>query len=229
MSPADWVVAGVRPFRDNRVTSLVPQGFAAYARVFHPALDAAGAPVSWRAVAEANGRQAHAGMEWVGITGSWVYVNSRSQPGLWDYSPDEGSMPAPLAAALGDVLRQHTGSLRWWYAVWEGFPHCPWQQAAVPRVPMAARPMVLGAGGPDDAVLSFAPAPWHQSASLWWPDDRVWCVATDVDLMTTYVGGSRDVVDDVLADARLEAFEVSPEQTLAWTTDTLNPPPAGRP
>ena len=28
------------------------------------------------------------------------------------------------------------------------------------------------------------------SPSIWWPEDRAWCVATDIDLFDTYVGGS---------------------------------------
>lgn len=49
-----------------------------------------------------------------------------------------------------------------------------------------------------------------QSPQLLWPQDRSWCVATEVDYDSTLVGGSRRLVERVLADARLEAFEVDP-------------------
>jgi len=48
VSSADWIVAHVRNF-EHDVGSLLPVGFAAYARVFHPAmrrLDGAWAEVS---------------------------------------------------------------------------------------------------------------------------------------------------------------------------------------
>jgi hypothetical protein len=78
VSAADWVVAAVRDF-DHTVGSLVPPMFEAYARVFHPATRSVGlgaqagqdVEVSWAQVAAANDRRAHAGMEWVAITGSW--------------------------------------------------------------------------------------------------------------------------------------------------------------
>jgi len=41
------------------------------------------------------------------------------------------------------------------------------------------------------------------------PADRAWCVATEIDFAWTYVGGSRELIDAILADARLEAVETS--------------------
>jgi hypothetical protein len=51
-------------------------------------------------------------------------------------------------------------------------------------------------------------------------------VATDVDLMSTYVGGSRACVDAIVSSAELEAFEVSRDQSLRWDSDAVNPTPA---
>lgn len=50
-----------------------------------------------------------------------------------------------------------------------------------------------------------------EGASLWWPSDRSWCVATEVDLAWTYVGGGEALVGAVLADACLEAFPATPD------------------
>ncbi|ALO98190.1 hypothetical protein SHL15_7177 [Streptomyces hygroscopicus subsp. limoneus] len=44
---------------------------------------------------------------------------------------------------------------------------------------------------------------------LWWPQDRAWIVGGDVDLVSTYVGGSPELVADLLAAADLEAHPVS--------------------
>src|SRR4030081_3877277 len=92
--PADWVVAGVRNFQHD-VGSLLPQGFPAYARVFHPAQRLVGdrqSEVRWVEVARANGRLAHSAMEWISITGSWRFLQDDSQPGIWDQAPREGTL-----------------------------------------------------------------------------------------------------------------------------------------
>jgi hypothetical protein len=44
------------------------------------------------------------------------------------------------------------------------------------------------------------------SPSFWWPEDRRWFVATPGHMSTTYLGGSRRLVDRLLADGRLEVF-----------------------
>ena len=64
---------------------------------------------------------------------------------------------------------------------------------------------MLSRGPVERAAANFAEEPPEQSANLWWPDDRAWFVATDVDLMTTYVGGSAACIADLLAADGLEA------------------------
>lgn len=226
LTPAAWLVAGVRPFRDNCVMSLVPAGFEAYVRVFHPARAADGARVTWAEVARANGRVAHPAMEWVAITGDWRFLHDDPQPGVWQTSPEEGSLPPREAAALAESLSACTTSTRWWYALWNGFGALPERWQLAPRIPLPARDMYLFAGDVSYVVQSFnRPGIWHQSANVWWPDDRAWCVATDIDLMTSYVGGRRDAVAALLARGDLETAEVPPDQKLAWDTDQLNPLP----
>ena len=85
--------------------------------------------------------------------------------------------------------------------------------------------MVLLSGPLHAATTSLARPPWDQRASLWWPDDRAWCVATDVDSMSTYVVGSRQCIAALLDDDELEVLPVSAEQTVTWDGDRLNPTP----
>jgi hypothetical protein len=63
---------------------------------------------------------------------------------------------------------------------------------------------------------------------LWWPDDHAWCVATDVDLMSTYVGGSADCIDRLVFDDELEAMVVPGDQSVQFDADTINPTPSGQ-
>ena len=61
---ASWVVAGLRGFAES-VLSVVPEGFEAYGRIFHPAWKGEQeAPVRWRDVAHENGGVEYSAMQW---------------------------------------------------------------------------------------------------------------------------------------------------------------------
>ncbi len=73
--------------------------------------------------------------------------------------------------------------------------------------------------------LGHSPLPdWFlpQSPSIFWPDDESWCVATEIDLFCTYVGGSRALIDELLADERLEVWEAHLDDPVAHDSDALN-------
>src|SRR5262249_28153245 len=94
--PAAWVVEGLRGFAES-VLSLVPEGFGAYARIFHPAWTyELETPVLWRDIARANGRTAHRMMQWPSITGSYSLCAGNGQPGVWEREPGAGSLPEHL-------------------------------------------------------------------------------------------------------------------------------------
>jgi len=57
---------------------------------------------------------------------------------------------------------------------------------------------------------------------LIWPENHPWVVASEGNLDSTIVAGSRTLVDDVLADDRFEAFEVHEGDDLSWDGDPLN-------
>jgi hypothetical protein len=66
-----------------------------------------------------------------------------------------------------------------------------------------------------DTFLPEAPA-------IWWPDDRSWCVGSSMDIDSTVVGGSASLIEDVLADPRLEAFPVAADDSLMEDGDRVN-------
>ena len=75
------------------------------------------------------------------------------------------------------------------------------------------------------AVADVEPfRPGWRTPNLVWPDDRSWCVATEVDLDSTVVGGSRALVDDLLAAPDLEVLEVTERDSLGWYDDAVNVP-----
>ncbi|MDQ3758162.1 MAG: hypothetical protein M3394_09980 [Actinomycetota bacterium] len=213
-SPAHWVVDGLRGFAES-VLSVVPAGFEAYGRVFHPAARAE-EDVRWSEAAAAHGTRAHPGMQWERITRD-------SGSDAWDAEPAMGSLPIETALVLADVLRRHTATPdRCWFAVWEGFGALREIVGQAPSFQIPGRRLHL-LGGPIEAVERSCCGRYYQSANLWWPDDRAWCVATEIDFRSTYLGGSARCMAEVVADPRLEATAVSPAQGVTLASDTVNP------
>ena len=79
-----------------------------------------------------------------------------------------------------------------------------------PRVELPHRNYALFAG--ELAALgSLMEAQDDHSPNLWWPEDRAWCVATEIDLAWTYVGGPVTLINDLLTNPHLETQRASPD------------------
>ena len=123
----DWLRPRLGPF-GAAVGSLVPRGFAAYARVLHPMYDADDVPVTWSAVAAATGRVVHpTAQSWRVARRPDLHAPQArplgqrvAEPGEWSGGePAEGSLGATELRTLADVLGRHTvGDLV--VAFWEG-------------------------------------------------------------------------------------------------------------
>jgi hypothetical protein len=222
LSAAGWLASALAPSDPPTVASLVPPVFAGYARVLHPAVSYEGdddVEVPWAAVAALNDRAAHPLMQWPSITGSWDFVADDDQPELWNDSPAEGHLLAPVAARLAAVLTGHTADPDdCWFGAWtddvdDAVLHFGRRAFRLVRGPIAL------------AAANFADEPAEQGPSLWFPADRAWCVVTDIDLMSTYVGGSAAAVAAVLAEDGLEAWPAEPGDLVRPDSDTINPPP----
>jgi hypothetical protein len=191
----------------------------------HPATRDDGSDVSWREVAVANGKVAHPGMHWRSIAPDEPTES-------WDLPPQSNSLPPRLTRVLSEILAEFTGTPQCcWCAVWEGYGYMVGlrSDAAIPRLPLWNRPMIVGCGALDavparpftDGVSNVI-GPSHRSPGLWWPDDRSWCVATDIEFQETYLGASRACVDRLLSDDRLEAMRVAVDQSITWDSDLIN-------
>ena len=226
VAAADWIVA--RLHGEGAVGSFVPSGYPAVARVLHPASDEDGEPARWADVAAATRRTSHALVQWHAV--STVVRGARTRPGWDGEEPDPGNLDPDSLAALVGVLAAHTTTPQeCWFCLWEGWGR---GAAAGGRVHVGGRRHLLSTG-PLAAALElgvqagpglFVP----QSPNLFWPADRAWCAVTDVDLDSTLVAGSTALVDAVLASPDLEAWPVSPEDSLAGDGDVVNvpaPPP----
>jgi hypothetical protein len=267
VAPAQWIADRLSGGWGT-VGGLVPDGFAAHARVLHPASRDDRTGVTWAEVAEVTGRRLHAGVQWHALVGS---ADPWQRDGLWPGGPpQEGSLEVGPLRALCDVLAAHTSTPgECFFGLWAGWAQLHgspararltltdttpstttstttgtttevasggWQEVpsvlapaeiAAPRLRLPGRDHLVLAG-PLDAVEDLAryDGPdvwWTQSPSLVWPADRAWCVATDVDLDSTLVGGSAAAVLAVLASPALEAFRTDPGASLQAGSDHLNP------
>ncbi len=215
-----WIIDGLQGFAAN-VGSLVPGGFAAYARVLHPAQHDTEA-VSWSAVAAANGSVLHAEAQFGKLVGERSYCGGVEQ-GVWNDPPVEGSLPPTLATTLAGVLLKHTATaVRCWFAVWDGYG-CLGDVSTLPAFDLPDRRYVLLKGQVIDGARSVCESPWIQSPNLWWPEDHAWMVATEVDLNSTYVGATSDCINDILSTSELESLPVKITDGVTWESDHLNP------
>ena len=226
-----WISSGRRRGEPGTVAAILPAVFESYARVLHPATRYAGdddIEVPWAEVAAHNGTVAHPLMQWPAITGSWDHVSLTSQPPLWDDAPSVGHLPVAVAGRLAGVLARHTATPQACVlGRWDAFGYDLPSPDVPPRLLLrGGHDVVLVRGTVADACRNLAPEPNEQSANLWWPADRAWCVVTDIDLMSSYVGGTAACIDELLRTPGLAAVPARPEDPVA--VDPVNPPPPGR-
>jgi hypothetical protein len=189
--------------------------------VLHPAYretDRGLEPVRWSAVASWTGRVAHPQMQFQRIAN----LAHREYP-AWGMLPSEGSLPAPEAEGLVTILRVFASTPeRCYFGVWEqfGVPQLN-AFAPFPRIQVPHRAYFLFQG-PIDAVPTLSFGSFHQPPNLWWPEDRSWGVATEIDLSETYVGGSAGCIARVLAHPAVEAYPTSPDARADIEGDTIN-------
>lgn len=56
----------------------------------------------------------------------------------------------------------------------------------------------------------FAERLRRRSPQWWWPEDRQWFVATEIDYPWSYVGGEASLIDALIGDTNLEAVRADP-------------------
>jgi hypothetical protein len=89
------------------------------------------------------------------------------------------------------------------------------------RVELPHREYFLYRGPVEAALATVGLGDEDQVANLWWPQDRAWFVATEIDLAWTYVGGPAGLIAALLADPRIEALPAAPDDPLAGVADWI--------
>jgi hypothetical protein len=245
---ASWIAPRLTPWNEHTVTMVAPAGFEAYARVLHPVEtpDSGDRLVRWADVAAWSGMPLRRDAQFHSIALPPAAPPAGPLP-YNSQGPQVGSLYGPDTEALAAIAAGWTATPQdCWFCVWDGFG---WGSAATvaaltetgqppeiieeprpdpvpgpvrqgPRVHLPHRDYFLYQG-PAQAVLALASldGTGGQCPNLWWPADRAWCVASEIDLQWTYVGGPSGLIDAILADHRIEALPAAPDDPVSRVED----------
>jgi hypothetical protein len=241
---ADWIRDRLHPFAQD-VGSIVPDGFDAYARIFHPAwksVDGQMIEVPWSEVAAWSGRTVHAEMQFNPIATPTTAHPTDPEP--WKQDPRPGVLSHGQVNALVGLLARNTSTPdACFFCLWDGYgylfgsvavmtfwmegepkPNAPPRAVTRPRRPKLRQSRVRL---PSRDYLLFTGSVqqgegWEDGPNLWWPSDRSWCVASEIDFPYTYVGGSRSLIEEVVAHPLLEALTATASDGITADSDKIN-------
>jgi hypothetical protein len=203
-----------------------------YARVLHPAGHREQGRVRWSRVAEWSGRELTPISLFDDVTSRkvgehWSSVGSR---------PHSGELDRALCAHLGGVLSAFTAQSRRELVLrvvrLRGFGGGQSRAIQItPRITASGRRYLLcrvpvtavgGLGIPTTSTLLVRPRPGFMrrfmpaptSPNFWWPDDRAWFLSTEVDAVSTYIGGPAELIERLPGDPAVEALPARLEDPL---------------
>lgn len=265
LDEAEWLSPRLRS--SGSVASIVPDGFPAYVRIFHPSRGPYDQLSTWAEVAARSGRTMHRLAQFHAIEQHRASVDHESRSygevinGLVN-PPNNGSLQSDLLAALCEILAEHTTTREsCFFCLWDGhgwlpdkptggdlvftasadslknttstaiqpspvLPPFPTDVENQPRIDLPFRSYFLFEG-PLGAANQFG---WRltddcfmpESPNLFWPEDRAWCVASEIDLYCTLVAGSEALAKTLIADKRLETWRVYPRDSVTYDSDEVN-------
>lgn len=231
---AEWVRSRLRSPEEHVVTSIVPTGFDAYAKVLHPAQlpDDRHELVRWSAVSRWSNVTFDARVQWHQI--ALPQETPSTQPPWRGQGPRTGSpFSGDVEALIADLARATATPDSCYFCLWTGHLGGGVQfstSGTSERLPPAPRPSKLVQfpwreyvlfEGPLTCATSFELVNhWPgEATNLWWPSDRTWCVASEIDLDYTLVGGSTELIDHVLGNERLEALPATENDSIVVQVD----------
>lgn len=218
-----WIADRLRSCGAGLVGSVIPDGFPRYARMLHPARGVPGGPswIRWKEVAAATGAPLVSDQRFISLA---LAADTGAMRRPWSSGPVTGALTPEDAEALVAVLADYTTSPDdCWFCLWDGYgwesesQSAPGASALVgavadvvplkiwigPKAVLAGRHYFLYRGAIRNSLALFPYG--EQTPNLWWPSDRSWCVASDIDLESTYIGGSPALVDRLLSSPPIEA------------------------
>jgi hypothetical protein len=227
---AAWIADRLQPFDSAKVGSVVPQGFESYVKVLHPAFrhrpigpqswEVVEEPVRWAMVSDWSGLPLRPEGDFHSV--ALARVSPAGDP-PFDQGPSRGSLPSGSFHALVRVLAGVTPAAQpIWFCVWAGYGWSHGDDSPVPKevrrrpaVSLPNREYYLFGGELSDGAVFLDDFMWEQSPNLFWPEDRSWCVGTEVDLACTYIGGDADLCARLRDEAQLETLPATTDDALS--------------
>ncbi len=195
VEPARWLRAALRPWTARgirHVSTLVPAGYPAHGRILHRGGTRSDA-LRWAEIAVQTGRHINANTQYAQLVGWHADTDHQSPPEPW-LEPERGSLLPDECSAVAHVLARYSATQDdCFFCIWEGYGSA-WTVLnrlayGAPRVALEHRNCLLFRG-PVSAATAFREGPWFQSPTVWWPADRAWCVASELDIYSTYVAAT---------------------------------------
>jgi hypothetical protein len=128
------------------------------------------------------------------------------EPGCWPRllsGPDEGNLRAEEFSEMLSILRAFVG-----------VQDCFFRFSEIAFI-TTNRP-ILYSGALDKLGTFLTEGKYQLTPEYWWSIDHTWCLCSDYDLTFSIVGGSRELVSEVLKNTTLEALEVTPNSRIDY-------------
>jgi len=227
------------------VKEQIPAGYDSYLRVLHPVTDSAGVPVSWFDVARVTGQTPHREMQWHSIVGSMV-PHSLAGAEWVGPRPYLGELEQPALGVLSTILAHHTKHAdNCFFGFSTLYPEVeeaglgysllsfPYREFVVLEGQLShlesdsttadgqADEVAAGNGSSADGDI-LVDVFWGRAPNLMWPIDREWYVASEMDFDSTLIGGSSRLIEELMAESRLETWVMDPGDSLADDADRIN-------
>ena len=169
-------------------------------------------------MANFTGSTPHALMQWNNIAASNMHGDTITPP-------EVGTIPPEVMNPLRNVLLRHStpdsncflgAAFEWGHDYQEGVP------IPTTRINTGARAWDLF-HAPVSMMDTKLFADEDQTVNMIWCCDASWWVTTDIDLVTTYIGGSDALIQDILDSSALESWPVAMDDDTTFGADTVNP------
>ncbi|MEV0845440.1 hypothetical protein AB0J21_06035 [Streptomyces sp. NPDC049954] len=250
LTPCAWVADALAEGGDTVAGGVLPGGYEAYVRLPHPVDegpegDGGDADGTWAAAAVRNSTVAHPLAQWERIAldrgehdPPEGELDARTLAALVPVLAAHTATPEDCLFGVWDgyfggrtaYLTDRTGlRARLWVARRRREERERNRRfAALPALATPGRDYLFLRGPVTEAErasrLATGGGLFRRGPNLWWPADRAWCVASEIDFSSTYVGGSARLARALLGHERLEAWPASPGDLTTLDADTVNPP-----
>jgi hypothetical protein len=211
----DWLIGKLDCGHSLR--SWIPSGFERYVRILHPAYIGIGkdwstreVPVPWSSVSQWSGKRLHATSH---IQDLMVRADGHDwrRRGEGGYEPRQRELEsASLSCLLNHLAEKTSTSQEIWMLIWTGWGGMS-DTVGLPvevseSLTKSGRTYVLRLGAIDSSEKESEHTFDEYAPTFWWPVDRTWFVICDLDASSTYVGGPKELIAQILGDPSLEAF-----------------------